>query len=108
MIPTGLKRSLREKLWLGCTNSVNIIQENTPIDAQRLHDSIAVTNAVETDDGIIKCRITIGGQELYGVRKERDIKRPVNYAKIIESRYGFVRQSLADIHSTIMNELNSK
>lgn len=106
MIPTGLKRALQNKLWQGCANSVNVIQENTPIDTQRLHDSIAVTNAIITDDGAIKCRITIGGQELYGVRREKDIKKPVNYAKSIEARHGFVRQSLSAVTETIMAEFD--
>jgi hypothetical protein len=104
MIPIGLKRSLQNKLWQGCSNSVNVIQENTPIDTQRLHDSVAVTNAIETEEGVIKCRIVLGGKELYGRRREQDIKKPVNYAKIIESKYGFVRQSLSTVTETIMNE----
>lgn len=101
---SGLKRSLSNKLWLGCANSVNVIQDVTPIDTQRLFESVAVSGVVETQTDVFKCQIVIGGQSLYGVRREQNIKRPVNYAKYIEAKYGFVRQSLSAIAETITNE----
>jgi hypothetical protein len=100
----GLKRSLANKLWLGCANSTQVIKDNTPIDTQRLFESVDSTNVVETQENVFKCRIVVGGKSLYGVRREQDIKKPVNYALQVESRHGFVRKSLSQITETIMQE----
>ena len=99
-----LKQILAQRLQKGCENGSLAIRENTPIDTQRLHETVQATDAT-IEGSVIQCKITIGGQELFGIRRETDIKKPVNYAKVIEMRTGFVRQSLTAVTGSIADAL---
>ena len=99
-----LKQLLAERFQKGCQNGAEIIKENTPIDTQRLFETVRATDA-SINGSVVSCEIVLGGKELYGVRREQDIKKPVNYAKFVEMRYGFVRQSLGEVKQNIINNL---
>lgn len=99
-----LKQILAAKLQKGCVEGAIAIKENTPIDTQRLFESVDATEA-EISDSSIKCKIVVGGKALFGVRRETNIQRPVGYAKYVEARYGFVRQSLGDVRQKIEDNL---
>ena len=101
-----LKQQLAAKLHQGCLEGVDIIKEATPIDTQRLFESVDAAQPV-INDSAIECKITLGGKTLYGVQREQDIKKSVNYAKYVEARYGFVRQSLAAVSNAIVDNLES-
>jgi hypothetical protein len=103
-----LKSVLAAKLAKGCHNSIEIIQNVTPIDTQRLYTSVDATESVINDNGSITCEITLGGKELYGIRRDQQHKKPVNYALYVEIRTGFVRSALANIKNQIIEDLNGK
>jgi hypothetical protein len=72
---------------------VTKIKESTPIDTQRLFESVEKKDPENISANIFRFRIVIGGKSLYGVRRETSLKKDVNYAKYVESRYHFVRNS---------------
>ena len=103
---TELKQLLAAKLQQGCSDCVPLIRENTPIDTQRLFESIDSSNIQESGN-IIQCKVTLGGKTLYGLRREQNKARPVNYAVYVEAKYGFVRQHLSEMKTIIMESLTN-
>lgn len=99
-----LKQELASKLQKGCEESADILRENTPIDTKRLWESTRA-GEVEIKSDSIECQIIAGGESLYGVNREQDIKRDVDYAIFVESRTNYARNSLKDIKNTILDKL---
>lgn len=101
-----LQKSLETKLEEGCQRSVEILRDNTPIDTKRLWESTRHESV--TSNGLVsECKIIAGGESRYGVLRETDIKRDVDYAIFVESRTGYARQSLVAIKNAIVNSLTS-
>lgn len=99
-----LKRNLTNKLYVGCQKSATIVQDQTPIDTKRLYTSTRA-GQVTVDGTSISCKIIAGGEELYGILKEQDILKPVNYALEVEIKYNYMRSCLNQCVDTILHEL---
>ena len=100
-----LQASLADKLKEGCDRGANILRDNTPIDTKRLWTSTRGGEATTT--GLVtQCRIIAGGSVEYGVTRETDIKREVDYAIFVESRTNYARESLNDIKRVILDSLS--
>lgn len=100
----NLKKELASKLQSGCDEAANIIKDVTPIDTKRLWQSTRAEE-VEITTSCIQCRIVAGGEALYGVLREQDILKEVDYAIYVESRTSYIRSSLKDIKNAILDKL---
>lgn len=98
-----LKQQVADKIDRGSGRCVNIIKANTPIDTQRLFETVEAEKPVIQGNKVCS-RICIGGKELYGIRREQNIKRPVNYAIYVEARTGFVSSLVPQIRQEILSE----
>lgn len=99
----SLKKRLALKLYQGCKNAAEIIKEDTPIDTQRLYETVEATQP-EINKNCVKCKIVLGGQSLYGIRYQTGIKKDVNYAIYVEMRTPFIRPKLNQITQTIKDQ----
>ena len=99
----SLKKRLVKKLYQGCKNATEIIKEDTPIDTQRLYETVEATQPV-IDKNCISCKIVLGGQSIYGVKRETNIKKDVNYAIYVEMRTPFIRPKLNQITQVIKQQ----
>lgn len=100
-----IRQILQDKLIKGCNNAVEIIKENTPIDTQRLYESTRTElNTLETNSEMIEVNIIAGGVEIYGIRREQDILREVDYGIYVERRDGYIRSNLNQITDAILEE----
>lgn len=97
-----LKLQLATKLNEGCREAAKLIKETTPIDTQRLYESTRATEP-EINKDSISCKVVAGGLELYGVRREQDIRRPVDYAIFVENKYNYIRNQLDQITEAILD-----
>ena len=100
-----LKQELASKLQSGCEDAANIIKDVTPIDTKRLWTSTRADEVVITSN-CVQCRIVAGGEALYGVLREQDILKEVDYAIYVESRTSYIRSSLKDIKNAILDKLS--
>lgn len=101
---TLVKQQIIKALNRGSGRGVEIIRSNTPIDTQRLFETVEATPVIDQGDKVC-CRIVLGGKNIYGVRREQNIKRPVNYAIYVEAKTGFVRSNMNQIRQAIISEL---
>jgi hypothetical protein len=99
-----LKRELATRLQKGCESGAEVLRDNTPIDTKRLWESTRGDTASINGD-LISCRIVAGGLSLYGINRETDIRREVDYAIFVESRTNYARESLGEISKTILDNL---
>jgi hypothetical protein len=88
-----LKKDLEQRLETGLKDSIPVLQDTIAIDTKRAYTTIRVEQN----------RLIIGGQELYGVLREQDIKKAVDYAIFIEAKYKFVESSIPTIVRNIEN-----
>ena len=98
---------LTKRLHRGCSRGSQVLRDNTPIDTKRLWTTTRAELPTTIQHLISECRIVAGGQEIYGVNREQDIKREVNYAIFVESRTNYARESLNDIKQVIIDSLTS-
>lgn len=91
-----LKQDLINRIFNALNQGAEAIKEVTPIDTQRLYESVDTPPPIQHSNKVF-FRITLGGKSLYGIRRETNIKRDVNYAKYVEARYHFVRSQLGTI-----------
>ncbi|BAY20813.1 hypothetical protein NIES2100_05570 [Calothrix sp. NIES-2100] len=98
-----IKQQVAEKIHRGSGRSVEIIRNVTPVDTQRLFESIEAEKPVIQGNNVC-CKIRLGGKTLYGIKREQNIKRAVNYAVYVEAKTGFVRSSVPQIRSEILSE----
>lgn len=101
-----LQKLLENKLESGCQRGAEILRDNTPIDTQRLWESTR-NDSVTTNGLISECKIIAGGESLYGIIKETEIKKEVDYAIFVESRTGYARESLNDIKAAIVKAIST-
>lgn len=97
---------LARKLEKGCDEGAKVVRANTPIDTKRLWESTRADTPVKTRYHI-KCRIIAGGLKLYGVTRETDIKKEVDYAIYVEYRYNYIRSSLKQIKRVLIESLKN-
>jgi hypothetical protein len=100
----NLKRDLQNRFIQGCENAVEVIKDVTPIDTQRLYEStrVEMEDADITAD-IVTAQIVAGGVELYGVRREANILREVDYAIYVERRDMYIQNNLDAIVDAIVD-----
>lgn len=99
------KNKLANRLQSGCDDGAGILRDNTPIDTKRLWESTRSDNVI-VNDSVITCRIVAGGLSLYGINRETDIKREVDYAIYVESQTNYARNSLVEITNAIIDNLH--
>jgi hypothetical protein len=99
-----LVNELSAKLNNGCQSGVDVLKNNTPVDTQRLYESTRASN-VELENDVLKCKIIAGGLSLYGVRRETERVRDVNYAIFLELKYHYIRNCLLPIINQILSSL---
>lgn len=104
MLDSDIISDLEENFYIGCLDAVELIKSSTPIDTKRLFTSIRVEDLTNKDNQI-KAKIVLGGVELYGILREQDIIKPVNYALYVEARSPFIRPILSEIKQAIINRL---
>jgi len=100
----NLKKVLAAKLRAGCGEAVSVVREHTPIDTQRLFSSTRASMPVIKAD-VIECDIIAGGVEMFGVTRERDTKKEVDYAIYVEMREPYIRPNLDQIEQAILSQL---
>lgn len=99
-----LLNAVAAKLNTGIDLSVDILKYNTPIDTQRLYESTR-NGGIEINyrQNQVLAQILIGGIELYGVRREQNLLKPVNYGLWIEIKYSYIRSSLSEMIQAIIS-----
>lgn len=99
-----LLNAVAKKLTLGVDESVEILKNNTPIDTQRLYESTR-NGGVEINyrQNQVLAQILIGGIELYGIRREQNLLKPVNYGLWVEIKYNYARSSLTEMSQAIIS-----
>lgn len=101
-----LAQLLGERLFQGCEDGAEIIKQITPIDTQRLYESTRADN-LEINDDQVSCRVVAGGVELYGVRREQNILKEVDYGAEVELRYGYMQSAIRDVEDAIAQRLKN-
>ena len=98
------KTQLAAKLAEACENGVQVIKDVTPIDTQRLYASTRVGEP-SVEGNKIKCKIIVGGISLYGIRREQELVKDVNYAIFVERKYQYIRKQESVLISEILKGL---
>lgn len=104
----NLKQKLHSTLVSGCEKAVEIIKEDVPVDTERLFQSTKIDSEEfnESDDNL-QVNIVAGGIDLYGVRREQNILKSVDYAIYLERRDGFMFSNLSRITDAIVEEFEN-
>ncbi|GIW59485.1 MAG: hypothetical protein KatS3mg087_0551 [Patescibacteria group bacterium] len=102
-----LAQLLGDRLYQGCEDGAEIIKQTTPIDTQRLYESTRADN-LEINNTHVSCRVVVGGVEMYGVRREQNILKDVDYAAEVELRYGYMQGAIADVEGAIAQRLQGR
>ena len=100
-----LKQDLAARLYQGCDNASEIVKEVTPIDTKRLWTSTRA-DELQINQDLIGCKVVAGGEKLYGVLREQDIKKEVDYAIYVEAKYGYVVSVLPDVKEALLNAIS--
>lgn len=104
----NLKKTLQNRLILGCSKAVEVIKASTPIDTQRLYESTRVeADELNISSDLIEVNIVAGGIESYGVRREQNILKEVDYGIYVERRDGYIRQNMPEILDVILEEFEN-
>lgn len=88
----------------GCEDGALVLQDSTPIDTMRLYESTRVEiENISKDRAAV--RIVQGGVELYGIIRERDILKRVDYGLYVIARNNYIRANIEEIKSAIINRM---
>ena len=99
-----LKNELSVALQDSCSELVSLIQDLTPVDTKRLYESTRPMEVVIEGD-LIKSGVIIGGIELFGILKEQDIKKMVDYAIYVEYSQFYIQGNMGIIISALLSSL---
>lgn len=99
-----LENELKTKLQSGCVAGADILRSVTPIDTQRLWSTTRAGDVTKVDD-MLECRIIAGGESAYGIQRETDVEKEVDYAVFVESRQHYARGALVAIKKAILGQM---
>jgi hypothetical protein len=99
-----LRTQLSIALENSCSELVDVVQDLTPIDTKRLYESTRIIPSVIEGD-LIKSGVIIGGIELFGILREQDIKRMVDYAIYVEYSQFYIQGNMGIIISSLLSSL---
>lgn len=88
----------------GCEDGALALQDATPIDTMRLYESTRV-EIVNISKDRATVHIVQGGIELYGIIRERDILRKVDYGLYVIARNNYIRANIDEIKAAIINRM---
>ncbi len=98
--PNGLslvRRQLEARLTNAAVSGSGAMKEIVRVDTGRMQKSIRTTPLVRPTPVESLIVILVGGIELYGVYREQDIKRLVDYSALVEIKYADIRKNLSFI-----------
>lgn len=99
-----IKDIFSESLSSACEELVEIIKDLTPIDTKRLYESTRLIEPSLEGD-LIKSGVVIGGIELFGILKEQDIKKMVDYAIYVEYSQFYIQGNMSIILTTLLSSI---
>lgn len=90
-----LRRQLESRLTNAVDEAVAATKAVVRVDTGRMQKSVRSEPLVRPSPNLVLTFMVIGGIELYGVYKEQDRKRLVDYAAEVETLYGDVRANIS-------------
>lgn len=99
-----IRNAVDSRLNRGSDAIVQKIKATVRVDTGRMKESTRNAGIVHQADKSIS-RVMIGGIKLRGVYREQEITRLVNYAQIVEIKFGDIRSQMGAIHQIARQEV---
>ena len=98
-----LRQALAKKMERAGDEAVTRLKNASRVDTGRMRESVRHTEAAQRKDRI-EMLILVGGTVQEGVVREQGIPREVDYAAIVETRFGDFRRSLPEVLDAFREE----